>query len=199
MNIWIAASDGRLDIVEQLLSNDKSLSVNSKDANGYTPMHAAAAYGHNEMLRKFVKQHGGDICIRDSDGDTPLHHCEDPVTAKLIVELGGDLSLRNSSGQTPLELAEENGEFPELLNFYRTALGISEQSATQPQVRYTMSELPDGPDSATRRAEIEHLVQEGNDQALEDYVRGIVLNQLHAQQEPEVSNDEAPDLKRRNV
>lgn len=36
MNIWVAASDGQLDVVKNFIEND-GLSPNAKDENGYTP------------------------------------------------------------------------------------------------------------------------------------------------------------------
>ncbi len=67
-NIWVAASDGNLARVEELLAS--GLSPNEKDENSYTPMHAAASYGHLAML-DFLIAHGGDINLTDNDGDTP--------------------------------------------------------------------------------------------------------------------------------
>lgn len=67
-NIWVAASDGNLGRVAELLAS--GLSPNVKDENSYTPMHAAASYGHLAMLDILIA-HGGDINLTDDDGDTP--------------------------------------------------------------------------------------------------------------------------------
>ncbi len=40
--------------------------------------HAAAAYGHIELMRYLLDDAGGDVNIVDNDGDTPLHHNESP-------------------------------------------------------------------------------------------------------------------------
>ncbi len=54
--------------------------ANSPDPNGYTPVHAAASYGHRDLLYKLINVYNGDINVRDEDGDTPLHHVEDYET-----------------------------------------------------------------------------------------------------------------------
>ncbi|QLL31074.1 hypothetical protein HG536_0A08910 [Torulaspora globosa] len=193
MNIWTAASDGRLDVVEQILSRNSGLNANSKDPNGYTAVHAAAAYGHIDLLRKLCKQYGGDINIRDSDGDTPLHHCEDVNTAKVIVEeLGGDIALTNDEGKTALQSFEEDAEFPELIQYMRVrsgvpqdqdSLGIDQRQLEQfkDSIRYTLETEPDDtndPESQARRRKLEQIIQgENAEQELENYIREIIRSQ----------------------
>ncbi|KAI9003072.1 ankyrin repeat-containing domain protein, partial [Gaertneriomyces semiglobifer] len=102
-NIWVAASDGRVDLVEHFLqfggSDGNSMDVNSKDDSGYTPLHAAAAYAHLDLIRLLVEKYKADVNITDDDGDTPLHVCETVAAAKLLVELGADPKRANEEGQ----------------------------------------------------------------------------------------------------
>ncbi|QLQ81322.1 hypothetical protein HG537_0F00830 [Torulaspora globosa] len=193
MNIWTAASDGREDLVDQILGQNTELNANSKDPNGYTAVHAAAAYGHIDLLRKLCHQYGGDINIRDNDGDTPLHHCEDVNTAKVIVEeLGGDITLTNDEGKTALQSFEEDAEFPELIQYMRLqcgvpqnqdSLGIDQQQLEQfkDSIRYTLETEPDDtndPESQARRRKLEQIIQGENvEQELENYIREIVRSQ----------------------
>lgn len=193
MNIWIAASDGRTDLVEQFLNN--GLSANSRDPNGYTPIHAAASYAHTELLRKLCSEpYNGDINVRDSDGDTPLHHCEDVNAAKVIIEeLGGDYKLTNDEGKTALEAFEEDGEFPELIQYMRQvsgapsteeSFGIDKEQLAQFEnsIRYTLENEPvDENDSegVARRQKLEQILQGENvEQELESYVRELVRGQI---------------------
>ncbi|SCU89123.1 LADA_0E13806g1_1 [Lachancea dasiensis] len=203
MNIWIAASDGNLQKVESFLS--AGFGPESKDPNGYTPIHAAAAYGHLELLRKLCSSpYNGSINIRDNDGDTPLHHCEDLEAAKLIVEeLGGDWKLTNSDGKTALEVLEEDQEFPELIGYLREKSGVeqenlgidSEQMALfKDNLRYTLENEPEtnDPESAARRNRIEQILNGGNaEQELEQYIRTLVRSQWTDQENVE------PDSKKR--
>ena len=48
-----------------------------------------------------------DVNARDGDGDTPLHHCDDVNSAKLLIEGGADFRLQNSEGLTALGVKEE--------------------------------------------------------------------------------------------
>lgn len=121
-NIWVAASDGDLDRVRvsasstvlifiliatapadhegvQYLIETEGLSPNVKDSNSYTPMHAAASYAHLELLT-YLLSVGGDINLRDDDGDTPLYVVESVDTARWMVEHGADAALTNDEGLT---------------------------------------------------------------------------------------------------
>lgn len=42
-NIWIAASDGKLDLVKAFVAS--GVAVNAQDENGYSPIHAASSWG----------------------------------------------------------------------------------------------------------------------------------------------------------
>ncbi|QLG70778.1 hypothetical protein HG535_0A07200 [Zygotorulaspora mrakii] len=197
MNIWIAASDGKQEVVEQLLAQGSGIDSNVKDPNGYTPVHAAAAYGHIELLKKLCKDYNGDINVRDGDGDTPLHHCEDLNTAKVIVEdLGADTTLTNNEKKTALQSFEEDGEFPDLINYMKSISGIPQEQDSlgidvsqlnefKNSIRYTLENDPvdeSDPESLARRQKLEAIIQGDNaEQELENYIRDIIRNQLMPQ------------------
>ncbi|KAJ1860940.1 hypothetical protein LPJ73_001180 [Coemansia sp. RSA 2703] len=105
-NIWTAASDGDIDRVRALIEENKEL-VNAKDQNGYTPMHAASSWKHIELLKLLVSS-GGDVNIRDTDGDTPLHICEDKECALFLLDHGADPKAENDEGLTPVHTTLEN-------------------------------------------------------------------------------------------
>ena len=110
MNIWIAASDNKIELVEQYLNSGNFTAI-SADPNGYTPIHAAASYGHKELLQKLINEYNGDINVKDSDGDTPLHHVEDYDTCKFVIEeLKGNYQIKNNDGLMPVEVLLQNGE-----------------------------------------------------------------------------------------
>ncbi|KAK6335582.1 hypothetical protein TWF696_002350 [Orbilia brochopaga] len=119
-NIWIAASDGNTAQVLAFLSSNTAL-VNAKDENGYTPIHAAASYGHLDLLRKLVTEHGGDVNVRDDDGDTPLFTAETVEVARCLVEeLGADWAHKNDSGVTAAEAIEEDDQYPLVVAYLRS-------------------------------------------------------------------------------
>lgn len=110
MNVWIAASDNRIDLVEKYLQSG-NVTANSPDPNGYTPVHAAASYGHRDLLYKLINVYNGDINVRDEDGDTPLHHVEDYETCKYMIEtLNADYKIKNNEGMMPVEVLLQNGD-----------------------------------------------------------------------------------------
>lgn len=212
MNIWIAASDGRGDLVENFISTNPNITANTKDPNGYTAVHAAAAYGHIDLLRKLCKDLSGDINIKDNDGDTPLHHTEDMNTAKVIIEeLQGDLSIINNEGKTALEVAEEDGEFPELIQYLRVRSGVPiEQDSLgldanmlaefKNNIRYSLeNEHDENLDEASlaRKKRLEEIIQgENAEEELEVYIRDLVRSQMMGNDNAE-STEDGPDAKRR--
>jgi len=103
---FIAASDGDLNLLQQSLAH-LSAPATIADTNGLTPLHAAASYNHLDIVRWLFTQNV-DVNATDSDGDTPLHHCENASAAKVLVEEGrADYTIKNSEGQTALEVKEE--------------------------------------------------------------------------------------------
>lgn len=212
MNIWIAASDGRGDLVEKFISENPNITANTPDPNGYTAMHAAAAYGHIDLLRRLTKEFGGDINIKDSDGDTPLHHTEDINTAKcLIEELGCDFNIANSEGKTALQVAEEDQEFPELIQYLREKSGVPVEEDSlgidanmmaefKNNLRYTLENDQDenlDPESLANKKRLEQIIQGDNaEEELEVYIRDLVRSKMMGGAEQEAPQD-GRDAKRR--
>ena len=110
-NLWVLASDGELDRVRELLAADPTLTPNSFDPNGYSPMHAAASYSHVALMR-WLLANGGECSLADGDGDTPLHVVEGVEVARLLIAHGADPLAINIAGETPRAKAieEENDE-----------------------------------------------------------------------------------------
>ncbi|KAJ2504021.1 hypothetical protein GGI11_007515 [Coemansia sp. RSA 2049] len=120
-NIWIAASDGDLARVKEIVGGDRT-QVNAKDENGYTPLHAASSWKHADLLRYLITS-GGDVNIVDSDGDTPLHICEDVECAQILLDHGADPGAENHEGLTPVHTTLEN-EATEVTALLCNTLGI---------------------------------------------------------------------------
>lgn len=123
-NIWVAAADGRLDIVEKLILLGEN-TANSRDPNGFTPIHAAASYGHINII-EYLINNGGDINIQDNDGDTPLHHCENLEIIKLLInKYNADYKIKNNEGLNVKEYFIDEGEFPDIIAFLQSLDGES--------------------------------------------------------------------------
>ncbi|GMH55459.1 hypothetical protein TrST_g6445 [Triparma strigata] len=99
-----AAGDGDLARVQAILP---SKGFNHSDSNGYTCLHAAAAYKRMEVINWLLVS-GADVNVKDNDGDTPLHHCESLEVAQLLVAKGADKTLCNSEGKTAMDLRGED-------------------------------------------------------------------------------------------
>lgn len=175
MNIWIAAADNNLQKVESYLASG-NFTANSKDQNGYTPVHAAAEYGHLDLIQRLIEK-GADLNIQDNDGDTPLHACEQPRVAEFLVRLGADLSTKNHDGLTPLQKAEEDADFPELIAYLRKVCGINipEEDSIPENIQMSFqSEDPETiPSNVTdeQRAKLAEIVDHGTDADFEAYLK----------------------------
>ena len=96
-NIWVAASDGDLARVRQLLQ--EGVDVNAQDDNGYSPLHGAVSYDHLELV-KYLLTNGADLNLTDEDGDQAIHLCESTAMFDLLVEAGADPLAVNFSGES---------------------------------------------------------------------------------------------------
>jgi uncharacterized protein len=104
---WVASSEGNLDLVKEALSS-LNLNPDTADENGYTLVHAAAAYNQQHILRWLMDQNGVNVNAQDNDGDTPLHHVECLDAAKFLIEvLKVDSKVLNFEGKTAFLVKQE--------------------------------------------------------------------------------------------
>ncbi|CAM9600222.1 unnamed protein product [Heterosigma akashiwo] len=115
-NIWVAAGDGDLARVQELIGQGQS--VDQHDENGYTPLHAAVSYGRMEVLA-YLLSAGADVNTTDTDGDTPLHVCETVEVAQVLLQAGANPAARNAEGKVPAENAIDD-ENEDLANFLKS-------------------------------------------------------------------------------
>ncbi|KAL6939235.1 hypothetical protein ACO0RG_003068 [Hanseniaspora osmophila] len=217
MNIWIAASDGRQDLVEKYLAS--GLSAVAKDPNGYTPMHAAAAYSHLQLLEFLVNKHNGDINVRDEDGDTPLHHVEDVATAKFVIEqLHADPNLRNNEHLTALDnVLQDSDSDPQLIEYLKSVTlkdgqhgNIQEQltglinedelNQFKENVKLSLAtEVPQDEESLQRQKRLQEIMNGDNvDENLEQYITEIIHEQLLNQVNPKRGHEDQADSNKRS-
>mmetsp|Transcript_58811 Transcript_58811/g.137659 ORF Transcript_58811/g.137659 Transcript_58811/m.137659 type:complete len:212 (+) Transcript_58811:54-689(+) len=110
-NLWTAAGDGDIARVEELITLS-GFSPSSQDENGYTPVMAAASWGHVDLLRILLQRDASAANVADSDGDTPLHHVAQAIeleadqvrpVLELLLTHGADVSRRNAEGKTCID------------------------------------------------------------------------------------------------
>ncbi len=86
ISIYDAVEDGNIEVVKQHLA--AGTDVNSKDKDGWTPLHEAASEGHNKIVELLVAK-GADVNAKDDDGETPVDAAANPETADLLRKHGG--------------------------------------------------------------------------------------------------------------
>lgn len=104
-NIWVCCTNGDIARLQQLLSEGST--VNQQDEVGFSPMHAASSYGQVELLKVLISL-GGNVHLRDAEGDTPLLVCEIPEVFELLVASGADPAAVNAEGDGILQISVED-------------------------------------------------------------------------------------------
>uniref|UniRef100_A0A665SW84 Uncharacterized protein n=1 Tax=Echeneis naucrates TaxID=173247 RepID=A0A665SW84_ECHNA len=92
-----------VDVVKLLVS--RSADKSCKDKQGYTPLHAAAASGHIEIVKYLLRM---GIDEPNSFGNTALHvacYMGQEAVATELVNHGANVNQPNKCGYTPLHLA----------------------------------------------------------------------------------------------
>ncbi|PYI35162.1 ankyrin repeat protein [Aspergillus indologenus CBS 114.80] len=122
-NPYILAAENPSALLTLLRSNPSIAS--GQDEHGYSLLHAAASYGHIDLLRTLVKEFNVDVNLLDEDGETCLFVTESVEIAKCLVEeLGVDYNKRNDEGLAAYETIENDDSFPEVAAYLRQVAGV---------------------------------------------------------------------------
>ena len=111
---FVAAGDGDLNLLKATLEH-LNMPLSKPDENGFTICHAAAAYNHVHILQWIISEAGESVAAivnaQDTDGDTPLHHCDKVEAAQTLIREGrANYTLKNNAGQTALQLKQDDFE-----------------------------------------------------------------------------------------
>ncbi|KAJ5576477.1 hypothetical protein N7535_003403 [Penicillium sp. DV-2018c] len=130
-NPYLLACDNPAALLDLLRSNPSIAS--SQDESGYSLLHAAASYGHVDLLRALVKEFNVDVNLLDEDGETCLFVAEHAKVARCLVEeLNVDVNKKNSEGLTAVEKMETEEEFPQVAAYLREVVGGASAQAVTP-------------------------------------------------------------------
>ena len=86
--------------------------VNAYSADGWTPLHLAAFFGHPKIA-ELLLAHDADVTARsrNPNGNTPLHAAlagNHKLVAGLLIGRGADVNAADATGWRPLHLAAAN-------------------------------------------------------------------------------------------
>lgn len=129
-NPYLLACDNPSALLELLRANPAIAS--SQDEHGYSLLHAAASYGHIDLLRALVKDFNVDVNLLDEDGETCLFVSESTKIARCLVEeLGVDYNKTNDEGFKAHEKMESEEEFPQVAAYLREVVGAPAAGSTE--------------------------------------------------------------------
>lgn len=113
VDVFAAAMSGRTARLQEVVNGNRSW-LKSFSADGWTPLHLAAYFGHRDAAL-FLIGKGADVHVRSTNTlkNTPLHaavagrHLE---LVKLLIAAGAAVSVSQHGGFTPLHAAAQNGD-----------------------------------------------------------------------------------------
>jgi len=106
MSIFEACAAGEVERAERLVDR---LAVNGYSADGWTPLHLAAFFGHTKIA-ELLLAHEADVTARsrNANGNTPLHAAlagNHKFVTGLLIGGGADVNAPDAQGWRPLHLA----------------------------------------------------------------------------------------------
>jgi len=109
LSLFDACAAGEIERVERTLD---ASTINTYSADGWTPLHLAAYFGHPTITEMLLAQ-GADVTARsrNSNGNTPLHAAlvgNHKLVAGLLIGRGADVNAADANGWHPLHLAAAN-------------------------------------------------------------------------------------------
>ena len=109
LSIFEACAAGELERAERLVD---ATAISSYSADGWTPLHLAAFFGHAK-LTELLLAHEADVDARsrNPNGNTPLHAAlagNHKLVAALLIGAGADVNAADAQGWRPLHLAAAN-------------------------------------------------------------------------------------------
>ena len=108
-----AAGFGAARIAEMQRLLAEGVDPNARDIRGRTAVHLAAAAARSDVRGLgLLLDAGGECCLQDGDGNTPLHHAVSSAMSvapvRLLLKHGADPNRPNNGGNTPLHFSAKH-------------------------------------------------------------------------------------------
>ena len=109
LSIFDACAAGEIERVERMLD---ASTINAYSADGWTPLHLAAFFGHPKIAELLMAR-GAAVAARsrNPNGNTPLHAAlagNHKFVAGILIGHGADVNAADAQGWRPLHLAAAN-------------------------------------------------------------------------------------------
>ncbi len=105
VDIFKAAVEGKLEMLNQHIASGTDLNQITSDGQKSTPLIVAAAFGQTEAAKALIKA-GANLDLQNKDGNTALSTAAflcHPEIVKALLEAGADKSIKSNAGTTALD------------------------------------------------------------------------------------------------
>jgi len=96
-----AINTGHVELVTELLNIQPTL-LESRDHNGRTPLHVAAAGGHTAIVEALLTA-GADAMVVDNNLQTPLHMASNAPIVRILLAKGVDIDATDAQAKSPMQ------------------------------------------------------------------------------------------------